>query len=177
MGDRLGLSVEDAGAGMQEEEVRKRIFEPFFTTKPDGEGTGLGLSMAFGIVKSNKGNITVNSEQGRGSIFKVYLPTVDTGVSVRTEAPQHIPGGNERMLRVDDEEMIVESVWYKLRRLGDEVTAITDSQEALKQRSSWSAQSHLADEVQVQLAGDPPSLFARRNFRPEFLVQGIGLFR
>ena len=95
MGDRLGLSVEDAGPGMEEGEVRKRIFEPFFTTKPDGEGTGLGLSMAFGIVKSNKGNITVNSEQGRGSIFKVYLPTVDTGVSVRTETPQHIPGGNE----------------------------------------------------------------------------------
>jgi signal transduction histidine kinase len=68
-----------------EEEVRRRIFEPFFTTKPAGEGRGFGLSVDCGIVKSKKGNITVNSEPGRGSIFEVYLPKVDTGVSEQTE--------------------------------------------------------------------------------------------
>ena len=91
LGDRLGLSVEDAGSSGMEEEVRKRIFEPFFTTKPAGEGMGLGLSVAYGIVKGNKGNITVNSEPGRGSIFKVYLPKVDTGVSVQTEIWTFLP--------------------------------------------------------------------------------------
>ena len=90
LGDRLGLSVEDAGSGM-EEEVRKRIFEPFFTTKPAGEGMGLGLSVAYGIVKSKKGNITVNSEPGGGSIFKVYLPKVDIGVSVQKEIWTFLP--------------------------------------------------------------------------------------
>ena len=115
-----------------DEEVRKRIFEPFFTTKPVGEGTGLGLSVVYGIVKNHKGSITVYSEPGRGSIFKVYLPKVDTGVSVAAETPKPIPRGNERILFVDDEEIIVNSVRNMLQHLGYKVTALMDSQEALK---------------------------------------------
>ena len=125
-GDYLVLSVKDTGSGM-DEEVKKRIFEPFFTTKPVGEGTGLGLSVVYGIVKSHKGGITVYSEPGKGSIFKVYLPKVDTGVSVEAETPKPIPRGNERILFVDDEEMIVNSVRNMLQHLGYKVTALMDS--------------------------------------------------
>ena len=114
------------------EEVRKRIFEPFFTTKPVGEGTGLGLSVVYGIVKSHRGNITVYSEPAKGSIFRVYLPKVDTGVAVEAEALKPIPMGNERILFVDDEEIIVNSVRNMLEHLGYKVMALLDSEEALK---------------------------------------------
>ena len=103
-GDYLILSVKDTGSGM-DEEVKKRIFEPFFTTKPVGEGTGLGLSVVYGIVKNHKGNITVYSEPGKGSIFRVYLAKVDTGVSVAPEIIKPVPRGNERILLLDDEKL------------------------------------------------------------------------
>jgi PAS domain S-box-containing protein len=130
-GDYLVLSVKDTGSGM-DEETKKRIFEPFFTTKPVGEGTGLGLSVVYGIVKNHKGNITVYSEPGRGSIFRVYLPKADTGVSAKEEPFRPIPRGSERILFVDDEEFIVNSVGNMLRHLGYKVTVVMDSQEALK---------------------------------------------
>ena len=130
-GDYLVLSVKDTGSGM-DEEVRKRIFEPFFTTKPVGEGTGLGLSAVYGIIKNHKGGITVYSEPGRGSIFRVYLPKVDTGVSVEAETPKPIPRGNERILLLDDEEIVVNSVQNMLQHLGYKVTALLDNREGLK---------------------------------------------
>ncbi|MBP1740947.1 MAG: signal transduction histidine kinase with receiver domain [Deltaproteobacteria bacterium] len=130
-GNYLVLSVKDTGSGM-DDEVKKRIFEPFFTTKPVGEGTGLGLSVVYGIVKSHKGNITVYSEPGKGSIFNVYLPKVDTGVSRVAETLGPVPRGKERILLVDDEEMTMNSVRNMLQHLGYKVTALTDSQEALE---------------------------------------------
>jgi signal transduction histidine kinase/CheY-like chemotaxis protein len=129
-GDYLVISVKDTGCGM-DEEVRRRVFEPFFTTKPVGEGTGLGLAVAYGIVKSHKGNITVYSEPGKGSVFKVYLPKAETRVAEKAEPPKPILGGNERILFVDDEEIIVQSVWNMLVRLGYKVVTVTDSEAAL----------------------------------------------
>jgi CheY-like chemotaxis protein len=130
-GDYLILSVRDTGSGM-DEEVRKRIFEPFFTTKPVGEGTGLGLSVVYGIVKNHKGNVTVYSEPGKGSIFRVYLPRVETRTSAAPQAPKPIPRGNERILLVDDEEFNIKTVRNMLQHLGYKVTALMDSQEALR---------------------------------------------
>ena len=130
-GDYLVLSVKDTGSGM-DEEVKKRIFEPFFTTKPVGEGTGLGLSVVYGIVKNHKGGITVESEPGKGSIFKVYLPRVDTRTSGTPETPKPIPRGSELILLVDDEDFNIKTIQNMLQHLGYKVTALMDSQEALR---------------------------------------------
>jgi two-component system CheB/CheR fusion protein len=130
-GDYLVLSVKDTGPGM-DPEVKNRIFEPFFTTKPTGEGTGLGLSVVYGIVKSHKGGITVATEPGKGSVFQVFLPQADRGISMQAESPQPIVGGNERILFVDDEELIVISVQSMLQGLGYKVTAVTNSRDALR---------------------------------------------
>ena len=130
-GDYVALSVKDTGSGM-DEGVRRRIFEPFFTTKPAGEGTGLGLSVVYGIVKNHKGGITVYSEPGKGSVFRVYFPKVDTGISVEAGICKPIPRGSERILLLDDEEMILNSLRNMLQHLGYNVTALTDSREVLK---------------------------------------------
>ena len=130
-GDYLVLSVKDNGSGM-DEEVRRRIFEPFFTTKPAGEGTGLGLSVVYGIVKSHKGGITVATEPGKGSVFEVFLPKADKGLPAGVESHETIAKGKERILFVDDDELIVISVRNMLESLGYTVTALTDSREALK---------------------------------------------
>ena len=154
-GDYLVLSVKDTGSGM-DEEMRKRIFEPFFTTKPVGEGTGLGLSVVYGIVKNHKGNITVYSEPGKGSIFKVYLPRVDTRTSVTPEAPKPIPRGNERILLVDDEEFNIKTVQNMLQHLGYKVTALMDSQDALRLFSENPSQFDLVitDQTMPFLTGE-----------------------
>jgi CheY-like chemotaxis protein len=131
LGDYLVLSVKDTGCGM-DPEVRNRVFEPFFTTKPPGEGTGLGLSVVYGIVKGHKGGITVATEPGKGSVFEVFLPWADIGLPVEAQSPEPIVAGNERILFVDDEELITVSVKNMLQSLGYTVTALTDSSAALK---------------------------------------------
>jgi two-component system cell cycle sensor histidine kinase/response regulator CckA len=130
-GDYPVLSVEDTGSGM-DEGVKKQIFEPFFTTKPVGEGTGLGLPVVYGIVKSHKGGIRVYSEPGKGSIFRIYIPKAVAEVSVKGKTAEPIPRGTERILFVDDEELIVNSGRNMLQHLGYQVMAVLDSQEALK---------------------------------------------
>jgi two-component system cell cycle sensor histidine kinase/response regulator CckA len=169
-GDYLVLSVKDTGCGM-DEGVKKRIFEPFFTTKPVGEGTGLGLSVAYGIVKSHKGRITVYSEPGRGSIFRVYIPRADTGISERTEALGPILGGNERILLIDDEEMIVNSVRNMLQHLGYRVTALMDSQRALKLFSENPSQFDLVvtDQTMPLMTGEDLGKVLM-NMRPDIPV-------
>ena len=104
-GPYVRLKIQDTGQGIPEESL-PRIFEPFYTTKPTGEGTGLGLSVIHGVIRSMGGAITVESKRGEGSIFTVYLPRQEKEVPVKSE-PQEVPQGNgEHILIVDDDEMI-----------------------------------------------------------------------
>ncbi|HVY60129.1 MAG TPA: PAS domain S-box protein, partial [Planctomycetota bacterium] len=117
--DGLLLSVADTGSGMTEE-VRAHIFEPFFTTKPRGKGTGLGLAVVHGIVAKHGGAIAVDTEPGRGSTFRIYLPPASIGATKREAARQDasLPGGSETVLVVDDDEMLRRVTARIVERLG-----------------------------------------------------------
>jgi len=130
-GEYLQLVVQDTGIGMKPD-IMKRIFEPFFTTGSVGEGTGMGLAVVYGIVKSLQGTVAVESKPGLGSTFRIFLPKVSTGIELRNPAPDDIPHGTERVLFVDDEELLAELGRDILEKLGYRVTALTDSSEALK---------------------------------------------
>ncbi|HEX2966409.1 MAG TPA: PAS domain S-box protein [Syntrophorhabdaceae bacterium] len=127
----LALTVRDTGTGMPPE-VLKRVFEPFFTTKEAGHGTGMGLAVVYGIVRSFGGDISVHSTEGHGTVFQVYFPRAVTDASSDTESPVLPPSGNEHILFVDDEETLVDLGKRMLERLGYKVAATTSSVKALK---------------------------------------------
>ena len=130
-GKYLKVTVEDTGHGM-DQVTMDRIFDPYFTTKSPGEGTGLGLSVVHGIVKSHGGAIQVNSEPGKGSAFHVYLPKLDRGDTAEAKEPTPVPTGCERILLVDDEEEVVNAGKQMLEHLGYKVSATTNSPDALE---------------------------------------------
>lgn len=130
-GSYLRLVVSDTGVGM-DRQTKARIFEPFFTTKAPGEGTGIGLSVTHGIVKSHGGKIVVRSEPGKGSTFEVYIPTVKDFENHQEELPLSLPTGNERILLVDDEEIVITATTEMLNNLGYEVVAVQHGSEAIK---------------------------------------------
>ncbi|MGC8603421.1 MAG: PAS domain S-box protein, partial [Desulfomonilaceae bacterium] len=130
-GNYLRLTVSDTGQGIRPE-ILDRIFEPYFTTKNLGEGTGFGLSVVHGIVRSHNGEITVDSQVGAGSSFYVYLPTIEQELGPQNEfKPESLPTGSERILLVDDDSMLVQMVKSKLEKLGYEIVATTNPVEAL----------------------------------------------
>ncbi len=130
-GEYVQITVEDTGIGMTPD-LMQRIFEPFFTTKEMGKGTGMGLAVVFGIVKGMGGAITVESEPGEGSTFRVFLPVAHVKGKEERHDAAPVQHGSERVLFVDDEELIVEWGRTALDRLGYKVTALTDSAEALE---------------------------------------------
>jgi len=130
-GDYVTLTVSDTGPGMKPD-VLERIFDPFFTTKAPREGTGLGLSVAHGIVKRHGGAIRVESEPGKGSVFYAYLPRLDLREAAAAGEEVRVKGGKECILFVDDEELNVELNNERLTGLGYEVVATTSSIEALE---------------------------------------------
>ncbi|MCB0224138.1 MAG: response regulator, partial [Anaerolineae bacterium] len=126
-----GLKVTDTGHGMDAATL-DRAFEPFFTTKPPGQGTGLGLSVVHGIVKSHHGAILASSEIRRGTTFELYFPISATPTdidAVMIEPPDRAVG--ERILVVDDEPIIVEMLSRWLTILGYDVVQLTNSTDAL----------------------------------------------
>ncbi|HEY3278771.1 MAG TPA: PAS domain-containing protein [Syntrophorhabdaceae bacterium] len=129
-GEYLGLVVRDNGTGISPE-VREKMFEPFFTTREEGKGTGMGLSVVYGLVKGLGGAIVVESEPGVGSTFHVILPKIKWALAPENLQEMQLPGGSERILFVEDEEMLVEWGRITLERLGYRVTAAADSARAL----------------------------------------------
>jgi len=155
-GKHLQLLVRDEGCGM-DAVVLGRIFEPYYTTKEQGKGTGLGLSVIHGIVKNHRGDISVTSSPGKGTTFKVYLPiTEDAEIATELEPSNGTVKGNERILLIDDEEQIVSMEQQMLENLGYEVTARTDSTEALKEFSQQPQNFDLVitDMTMPQMTGD-----------------------
>jgi len=132
VGPHVRISIKDSGCGMSEDIVQ-RIFEPFFTTKAPGEGTGLGLAVVHGIVRSHGGTITVYSQPGQGSIFRVYLPASPNQELRDGRPPQEqlIRGAGQRILVVDDEPAITRALSGMLRHLGYEVSSYNNPTEAL----------------------------------------------
>lgn len=133
-GAHLCIAVSDTGCGMAPE-VRDRIFEPYFTTKEVGKGTGLGLSVIHGIVKSLSGHISVYSEPGRGTTFKLMIPCREESTA-KDDAPTEegtLPTGSERILLVDDEPLNLETTGAALEGLGYQVTVAGGGAEALEQ--------------------------------------------
>ncbi|MBF0351249.1 MAG: PAS domain S-box protein [SAR324 cluster bacterium] len=130
-GTYMCLKVEDTGVGIPEENL-DRVFDPFFTTKPQGEGTGLGLSVVQGTVKNHGGSITIKSEVGKGSTFTVLIPVAEKSFPLQEAVEDIKHQGNERILLVDDEKVITEMSREMLENYGYQVTSTTNSLEALQ---------------------------------------------
>jgi two-component system, cell cycle sensor histidine kinase and response regulator CckA len=136
VGDYVVLRVGDTGVGM-EQEVQNKIFEPFFTTKPIGEGTGLGLSTVYGIVQQSGGALTVDSEPGKGTSFRVFLPRVVERIGGAGEpgpVPPALPAGQRRsrILLVEDDESVRQLTSRILAQYGYDVMLAQDGNEALQ---------------------------------------------
>jgi two-component system CheB/CheR fusion protein len=124
------LSISDTGPGIPLA-IRDKIFEPYFTTKEPGKGTGMGLSIVHGIVTAMGGFITYAGELSEGSIFHVFFPAIEREVAAMTKPVETVCAGHERILFIDDEEMLAEMGKIMLERLGYKVTVRTSSMEAL----------------------------------------------
>lgn len=131
-GQYVMLAISDTGSGMTPE-VLARAFEPFFTTKREGEGTGLGLSMAYGFVKQSNGHIRIYSEVGVGTTIRIYLPrSTQPEVTVSPQADTRITGGTETILVVEDDAVVQATVIDMLSQLGYTILKASDGQSALR---------------------------------------------
>jgi CheY-like chemotaxis protein len=151
-GDYVLLSVSDTGHGM-DKQTMARIYEPFFTTKKVGEGTGLGLSVVFGIVREHNGHIECHSEVSRGTTFDIYLPALLLGDKKHESKPAAaaiVPRGVETVLVVDDEVSIRRLLERHLNRLGYTVVSAADGELGFKK-------------------------FAESNPRPQVVILDLGM--
>ena len=132
-GPYLRVELSDTGVGMPPE-IQRRIFEPFFTTKPAGAGSGMGLASVFGAIQAHGGAIGVESEPGRGTTFRIYLPLEPDLQPPRSDRMERQPSARAgaRVLAVDDEPLVLAMVESLLRSLGHEVTPVGDPDEALR---------------------------------------------
>ena len=154
-GKFVRLTVSDTGHGMPPE-VIERIYDPFFSTKKKGEGTGMGLSVVHGIIKSHGGTLTVDSTAGQGSVFKAYFPAIESEWVPDNEHADLMVTGNERILFVDDEAFQADIAKQMLSRLGYRLTTCTSSVEALElfMQSPEKFDLVITDMTMPHMAGD-----------------------
>ncbi|MBU8869641.1 MAG: cache domain-containing protein [Gemmatimonadales bacterium] len=154
-GNCLELSISDTGCGMAPE-VQKMIFEPFFTTKVSGKGTGLGLASVVGCIESHGGAISLDSEPGKGTVFRVLLPlSADEAADPKLQ-PEEITHGNGHILLVDDEEILRNFATTALGRMGYEVTTCSDGREAVEYFRDHHAEVDLVilDLIMLRMGGE-----------------------
>jgi PAS domain S-box-containing protein len=130
-GDYVMLAISDTGSGMSKE-IIDRAFEPFYTTKADGHGTGLGLSMVWGLVKQSKGHIQISSTIGSGTTVRLYLPrSLEVAEELALPHPDDVKGGSETILLVEDHDFVRLTEAEMLRELGYHVLEAADAQQAM----------------------------------------------
>jgi len=153
-GDYLCIEVRDTGCGMSRE-VIERIFDPFFSTKPVNEGTGLGLAVVHGIVTDHGGTIQVESEPGKGAVFRILLPVAAARADASSSHHALPLRGSERILLVDDETMVLEVLSQGLERLGYSVTVESSSPSALARftKSPDAFDFIITDQTMPQMSG------------------------
>ncbi len=125
------IQIKDTGHGMSPD-IQQKIFDPYYTTRPVGKGSGMGLAVVHGVVKSHEGAVSVDSAPGGGSTFSVYLPIVDKPNDSERASSAGLPGGHERILLIDDEPPVVKMSEQILKRLGYTVTAETNPLKAIE---------------------------------------------
>jgi two-component system cell cycle sensor histidine kinase/response regulator CckA len=173
-GDYVHIDVADTGTGIPQE-IQGKIFDPFFTTKPVGQGTGLGLATVYGIVKQTGGFITVESEVGRGTTFRIFLPRFRAGETVVTQEPERAAPrdvtGQDTILLVEDEEAVRAFAARALRMRGYNVIEASGGEEALEHVRADKEPIHLIITDVVMPNMDGPTLVrAVRRIRPDMAV-------
>ena len=155
-GSYVSVALSDTGVGMDAQTLA-RVFEPFFTTKPVGVGTGLGMAMAYGLVKQHRGYLHLYSEVGQGTTAKVYLPAVrDRGMAeLEAAAEAALPGGTETILLVEDDPTMRAAAQQLLSKVGYRVVTAVDGQQGLDAYRAHRATLHLVitDVVMPKLSG------------------------
>jgi CheY-like chemotaxis protein len=169
-GRHVCLTMDDTGSGIAPE-VMARIFEPFFTTKPIGEGTGMGLAIAHGIITSHGGTITVESRRGSGTRFAIYLPRTDAPAVPAAGPEPPLAPGEGRVLFVDDDETLALAMQLLLESLGYEVVVHTASRAALE---AFCTDPHgfdvvITDQTMPQMTGEA-LIQALRRIRPDIPI-------
>jgi len=169
-GPHLNLRVSDTGIGMDKATL-ERIFDPFFTTKEIGKGSGLGLSVVKGIVKQHHGAITVQSAPGGGSTFSIYIPAIEVDATEEIETEKPLLKGTERILLVDDEQIVLNMATTVLEGLGYSITAEAESKRAYEVFGTGPAEFDLVitDYTMPELTGIDLALAIRR-IRPDIPV-------
>ncbi len=177
-GPYVELSISDSGPGIPAE-IKNLIFDPYFTTKEMGKGSGMGLAVVHGIIKSHHGMIRVDSTVGRGTTFRLYFPRIEDEESEKIIEDSSLPRGKARILVVDDEQGLVDITCQRLTKLGYTATGETDSTAALELFCSNPQAFDLviSDFAMPKIAGDKliQGIRAARSDIPVILCSGYGV--